>query len=129
MNDKNKDIQQIWYYFLDRWRCIGSGRFQYLKEFCGGLATVFSSTTTVKSDFSLLIMRRILAGQPWRICLWKEYCIQNNLIWYKNLKKDKNKDSETVHNDYKIQHNVINFFLNFINFFIAFCETIYERRC
>jgi len=40
MNDKNKDIQQIWYYFLDRWRCIGSGRFQYLKEFCGGLATM-----------------------------------------------------------------------------------------
>ena len=40
--------------FLDGWRCIGSGRFQYLKEFCGGFATVFSSTATVESDFSII---------------------------------------------------------------------------
>ena len=40
--------------FTDGWRCAGSGRFQHLKEFCGGLATVFSSTATVESDFSII---------------------------------------------------------------------------
>jgi len=40
--------------FSDGWRCIGSGRFQYSKEFCGGLAYVFSSTATVESDFSII---------------------------------------------------------------------------
>ena len=30
------------------------GRFEKLKEFCGGLATVFPGTATVESDFSLI---------------------------------------------------------------------------
>jgi len=36
--------------FSDGWRCVGNGRFHHLKEFCGGLATVFSST----ADFSII---------------------------------------------------------------------------
>ena len=40
--------------FVDGWKCIGSGRFEDLKEFCGGLATVFPSTATVESDFSIV---------------------------------------------------------------------------
>jgi hypothetical protein len=33
------------------WRIV-AGRFDYLKSFCGGLATVFPNTATVESDFS-----------------------------------------------------------------------------
>lgn len=40
--------------FSDGWKCIGSGRFTKLKEFCGGLATVFPGTSTVESDFSIV---------------------------------------------------------------------------
>ena len=40
--------------FIDGWKCIGSGRFEKLKEFCGGLGTVFPGTATVKSDFSVM---------------------------------------------------------------------------
>jgi len=40
--------------FSDGWRCIGSGGFQYLKEFCRGLANVFPSITTIESDFSII---------------------------------------------------------------------------
>ena len=40
--------------FSDGWKCIGSGRFTKLKEFCGGLATVFPGTSTVKSDFPIV---------------------------------------------------------------------------
>ena len=40
--------------FSDGWKCIGSGRFTKLKEFCGGLATVFPGTLTVESDFSIV---------------------------------------------------------------------------
>jgi hypothetical protein len=36
------------------WKCIGSGRFEKLKEFCGGLGTVFPGTATVESDFSIV---------------------------------------------------------------------------
>ena len=38
--------------FEDGWKCIGRGRFEILKDFCGGLATVFPGTATVESDFS-----------------------------------------------------------------------------
>ena len=31
--------------------CVGCGRFENLKEFCGGLATVFPGMATVESDF------------------------------------------------------------------------------
>ena len=40
--------------FKDGWECVGSGRFEHLKEFCGGLATVFPGTATVESDFSIV---------------------------------------------------------------------------
>jgi len=40
--------------FIDGWKCIGSGRFEKLKEFCGGLRTVFPGTATVESDFSIV---------------------------------------------------------------------------
>ena len=40
--------------FNEGWKCIGSGRFEKLKEFCGGLATVFPGTATVESDFSIV---------------------------------------------------------------------------
>ena len=40
--------------FIDGWICIGSGRFEKLKEFCGGLGTVFPGTATVESDFSIV---------------------------------------------------------------------------
>ena len=40
--------------FIDGWKCIGSGRFEKLKEFCGGLGTVFPGTATVESDFSIV---------------------------------------------------------------------------
>ena len=39
--------------FEDGWECVGA-RFGKLKEFCGGLATVFPGTATVESDFSVL---------------------------------------------------------------------------
>ena len=39
--------------FEDAWSVVGS-RFRMLKEFCGGLATVFPNTATVESDFSRL---------------------------------------------------------------------------
>ena len=38
----------------DGWRCVGCGRCHHLKEFCGGLATVFPSTATIKSGFSII---------------------------------------------------------------------------
>ena len=40
--------------FEEGWKCIGSGRFEELKEFCGSLATVFPGTSTVESDFSVV---------------------------------------------------------------------------
>ena len=30
------------------------GRFEILRDFCGGIATVFANTTSVESDFSIL---------------------------------------------------------------------------
>ena len=38
--------------FEHAWNVV-SGRFEYLKEFCGGLATIFPGTATVESDFSV----------------------------------------------------------------------------
>jgi hypothetical protein len=38
--------------FNDAWDCVG--RFERLRAFCGGLATVFPNTTAVESDFSIL---------------------------------------------------------------------------
>ena len=40
--------------FIDGWKCIGSGRFENLKEFSGGLATVFPGTAIVEADFSIV---------------------------------------------------------------------------
>lgn len=40
--------------FNHGWACVGRGRFENLKEFCGGLATVFPGTATVESDFSIV---------------------------------------------------------------------------
>jgi hypothetical protein len=39
--------------FNDAWDCA-PGRFEHLRSFCGGLATVFANTTSVESDFSIL---------------------------------------------------------------------------
>lgn len=39
--------------FEDGWLCTG-GRFALLRDFCGGLATVFPGTATVESDFSIV---------------------------------------------------------------------------
>ena len=39
--------------FEQGWACTG-GRFPVLREFCGGLATVFPGTATVESDFSIV---------------------------------------------------------------------------
>ncbi|KAH9263831.1 hypothetical protein BASA83_012759 [Batrachochytrium salamandrivorans] len=40
-------------YFNDAWDCL-RGRFLHLRQFCGGLATVFPNTTSVESDFSIV---------------------------------------------------------------------------
>ena len=37
--------------FQDAWAPV-AGRFKMLKEFCGGIATVFPNSTTVEADFS-----------------------------------------------------------------------------
>ena len=34
--------------------CMGNIRFQQIKKFCGGLATIFPGTATVESDFSIV---------------------------------------------------------------------------
>jgi hypothetical protein len=39
--------------FESAWNCATS-RLSHLRAFCGGLATVFANTTSVKSDFSIL---------------------------------------------------------------------------
>ena len=39
--------------FKDGWSYTG-GHFPVLREFCGGLATVFPGTATVESDFSIV---------------------------------------------------------------------------
>ena len=39
--------------FKDSWSCCSS-RFPILRDFCGGLATVFPGTATVESDFSIV---------------------------------------------------------------------------
>ena len=44
--------------FIDGWKCIGSGRFEKLKEFCGGLGTVFPGTATIESDFSIVNLEK-----------------------------------------------------------------------
>ena len=35
------------------WRVV-EGRFDVLRDFCGGIATIFANTATVESDFSVL---------------------------------------------------------------------------
>jgi len=68
--------------FSDRWRRIGSGRFQYFKEFCGDLATAFPSTaTTVESDFSIINFEKNSHRSALTDLSLEEYCNQNNLIW------------------------------------------------
>ncbi len=39
--------------FNDAWGCA-PGRYEHLRSFCGGLATMFANTTLIKSDFSIL---------------------------------------------------------------------------
>ena len=39
--------------FKDGWSDTG-GRFSVLRDFCGGLATIFPVTATVESDFSIV---------------------------------------------------------------------------
>ena len=39
--------------FDEGWKHV-HGRFEYLKKFCGGLATAFPGTSTVESDFSIV---------------------------------------------------------------------------
>jgi len=38
--------------FKTAWSIVGSGRFDVLKDFCGGIATVFADTATVEADLS-----------------------------------------------------------------------------
>ena len=40
--------------FMDGSKCVGSGRSEKLKEFCGGMGTVFPGTANVESDFSIV---------------------------------------------------------------------------
>ncbi len=39
--------------FNDAWDCA-PGRFERMRSFCGGLATVLANTTSIESDFSIL---------------------------------------------------------------------------
>ena len=39
--------------FKEAWDLVG-GRFDELRDFCGGLSTAFPTTSTVESDFSLI---------------------------------------------------------------------------
>jgi hypothetical protein len=39
--------------FNDAWDCV-LGRFEHLRSFYGGLATVLTNTTCIESDFSVL---------------------------------------------------------------------------
>jgi hypothetical protein len=39
--------------FADGWRRLGV-RFPKLRQFCGGIATVFPGTSTVESDFGVI---------------------------------------------------------------------------
>jgi len=91
-----------------------------LKEFCRGLASVFPSTITVESDFSIINFEKNFHRSALTDLSLEGTLHLKQFDMVKKLKKDKNKDSETVHNVYKIQHNVITLLL--------FCETIYERR-
>ena len=40
--------------FSSSWAIVGQGRFDILRDFCGGIGTVFPNTATVESDFSIL---------------------------------------------------------------------------
>ena len=40
--------------FNSGWSIVGNGRFDILRDFCGGIGTVFPNTATVESDFSIL---------------------------------------------------------------------------
>lgn len=40
--------------FKEGWKCISGNKFAAIKEFCGGLATIFPGTATVESDFSIV---------------------------------------------------------------------------
>ena len=40
--------------FNQGWKCVSDAMFAEIKEFCGGLATVFPGTATVESDFSIV---------------------------------------------------------------------------
>jgi len=44
--DSNTSFQQAW--------SIVEGQFDVIRNFCGGIATVFANTATVESDFSIL---------------------------------------------------------------------------
>jgi len=39
--------------FKEAWDCL-KGRFMQLRQLCGGLATTFSNTTSIESDFSII---------------------------------------------------------------------------
>jgi hypothetical protein len=47
------EIQPSIVSFADGWRPLGV-RFSKLRQFCGGIATVFPGTSTVESDFSVI---------------------------------------------------------------------------
>ncbi len=47
--DKHNDMTT----FNDAWDCV-LGRFEHLRSFCDGLATVLVNTTSIESDFSVL---------------------------------------------------------------------------
>jgi hypothetical protein len=40
-------------FFNEAWDCL-KGRFMQLRQLCGGLATAFLNTTSIKSDFSIV---------------------------------------------------------------------------
>jgi hypothetical protein len=40
--------------FNEAWDSLGGVRFHQLRRFCAGLATVFSNSTSVESDLSIL---------------------------------------------------------------------------
>ena len=54
-------------------------RFKHLKTFCGGLATAFPGTSTVKSDFSVVKWRRMIAGWVSQTFLLKAFCMPSGL--------------------------------------------------
>ena len=54
VKQKGDDYSRVNIKSFDAAWAVVEGRFEILRDFCGGIATVFANTASVESDFSLL---------------------------------------------------------------------------